>query len=190
MKKVSLKFIYLATLTVVFLGAFVAFTLFDVASQRSQGEEALLEEARTFAREMDAVWTFMGNSQKVINTSADGDYDFKGLHCSIVGKSVGAIFSAGNDYTIRYTNFNPRSIQDRPDEFESAALTVFNEDASVTEYYGVADFEGAGRFRYLQALKVDQSCLECHGEPAGEIDESGSRSAGSRRQRAEKLERS
>lgn len=71
----------------------------------------------------------MDNSQKVINTSADGDYDFKGLHCSIVGKSVGAIFSAGNDYTIRYTNFNPRSIQDKPDAFEAAALESFDADA-------------------------------------------------------------
>ena len=173
MKKVSLKTIYLTALTAVFLVSFFAFVAFDLSSQQKQAEESLLEEARTFAKEMDAVWQFMDNSQKVINTSADGDYDFKGLHCSIVGKSVGAIFSAGNDYTIRYTNFNPRSVQDKPDEFEAAALTAFNADAETREYYGVAEFEGVQRFRYLQALEVDESCLECHGEPAGEMDITG-----------------
>ncbi|KAB7421816.1 DUF3365 domain-containing protein, partial [Bifidobacterium longum] len=29
---------------------------------------------------------------------------------------------------------------------------------------------GEDRFRYLQALEVDDSCLECHGEPVGELD--------------------
>ncbi|MBQ9954491.1 MAG: DUF3365 domain-containing protein [Eggerthellaceae bacterium] len=173
MKRVSLKRIYLATLTAVFLVTFALFVAFDYVSQQNQAEEALLEEARTFAREMDAVWQFMDNQQKVINTSSDGDYDFKGLHCSIVGKSVGAIFSYNNDYTIRYTNFEPRSYQDRPDAFEAEALTAFNEDSSVTEYYGVAEFAGEERFRYLQALEVDRSCLECHGGPVGEIDITG-----------------
>ncbi len=169
----SLKRIYLATLTVVFLVTFALFIAFDYASQQEQAEDALLEEARTFAREMDAVWEFMDNQQKVINTSSDGDYDFKGLHCSIVGKSVGAIFSYDSDYVIRYTNFEPRSYQDHPDAFEAEALTAFNEDARVTEYYGVADYAGQERFRYLQALEVDASCLECHGNPVGEIDITG-----------------
>ena len=173
MKRISLKRIYLATLTAVFLVTFALFVAFDYVSQQNQAEEALLEEARTFAREMDAVWQFMDNQQKVINTSSDGNYDFKGLHCSIVGKSVGAIFSYNNDYTIRYTNFEPRSYQDRPDAFETEALTAFNENSSVTEYYGVAEFAGEERFRYLQALEVDRSCLECHGEPVGEIDITG-----------------
>lgn len=173
MKRITLKRIYLATLTVVFLVSFALFVAFDYVSQQRQAEEALLEEARTFAREMDAVWEFMDNQQKVINTSSDGDYDFKGLHCSIVGKSVGAIFSYNSDYTIRYTNFEPRSYQDHPDSFETEALTAFNEYSAVTEYYGVAEYRGEDRFRYLQALEVDAGCLECHGEPVGEIDITG-----------------
>ncbi len=149
------------------------FVLLDMHSQQEQTEASMLEEARTFAREMDAVWKFMDNSQYVINTTSDGVYEFKGLHCSRVGKSVGALFSKGSDYTIRYTNFNPRNVQDEPDAFEAAALESFNADARVREHYGVADFQGTERFRYAQALEVDKSCLECHGEPAGEIDITG-----------------
>ncbi|WP_302390156.1 c-type heme family protein [Eggerthella sinensis] len=169
----SLKTIYIVALTVAFAVSFFAFAAFDFYSQQKQTEQAMLEEARTFAREMDAVWQFMDNQQNVINTSSDGSYEFKGLHCSVVGKSVGRLFSAGSDYAIRYTNFNPRSEQDIPDDFETKALDAFYADRSVKEYYGVASFDGEDRFRYLQALEVDNSCLECHGEPAGEIDITG-----------------
>ena len=169
----SLKTIYIVALTVAFAVSFFAFAAFDFYSQQKQTEQAMLEEARTFAREMDAVWQFMDNQQNVINTSSDGTYEFKGLHCSVVGKSVGRLFSAGSDYAIRYTNFNPRSEQDIPDDFETKALDAFYADRSVKEYYGVASFDGEDRFRYLQALEVDNSCLECHGEPAGEIDITG-----------------
>lgn len=91
----SLKTIYLTALTAVFAVSFFAFVAFDLYSQQRQTEQAMLEEARTFAREMDAVWQFMDNSQSIINNSSSGGYEFKGLHCSVVGKSVGRLFSAG-----------------------------------------------------------------------------------------------
>ncbi len=172
-KKFSLRTIYLVMLVAVFAVAFAAFMVFDANSQRKQSEEALLEEARVFAREMDAVWEFMDNSQYTINTSSSGEYDFKGLHCAIVGKSVGSIFSDESDYVIRYTNYDARGRQNKPDEFERAALDAFYSNRGVWEYYGVAEYGGGERFRYLQALEVDSSCLSCHGEPAGEIDITG-----------------
>lgn len=172
-RRFSLKTIYLAVLTAAFSLSFLAFVMFDISSQQRQAEAALLEEARTFAREMDAVWQFMDNSQHTINNTSDGIYEFKGLHCAVVGKSVGRLFSVGSDYVIRYTNFDPRSEQDIPDEFETKALTRFYEDASVREWYGPTDYNGEQRFRYIQALEVNESCLECHGSPVGELDVTG-----------------
>ena len=74
----SLKTIYLAALTAVFAVSFFAFVAFDLYSQQRQTEQAMLEEARTFAREMDAVWQFMDNSQSIINNSSSGGYEVKG----------------------------------------------------------------------------------------------------------------
>lgn len=173
LNNISLKTIYLSALTAVFLVALAMFAVFDLISQREQAESAMLEEARTFAREMDAVWQFMDNSQDKINYTSDGTYEFKGLHCAVVGKSVGAIFSAGSDYAIRYVNLKPRNYQGTPDAFETEALNAFNADHSVTERYGIAEYEGEERFRYVQALEVDESCLECHGDPVGEMDKTG-----------------
>ncbi|MEC4176727.1 DUF3365 domain-containing protein [Adlercreutzia sp. R7] len=182
----SLRAISVLVLTVVFVIATASFTLFDIHIQTKNMEDSLVEEARTFAREMDAVWQFMDNSQYTINNTTSGVYEFKGLHCAIVGKSVGAIFSAGNNYLIRYTNFSPRRAQDKPDAFEAEALTLFNEADDVREYYRIVESDagvglraetsaddGATQFRYARALQVTESCLECHGGPVGEIDVTG-----------------
>ncbi|MDO5042112.1 MAG: DUF3365 domain-containing protein [Slackia sp.] len=168
----GLRTIYLISLTLVFLTAVLLFAVFDMESQRKASDQALLEEARTFAREMDATWQFMDNSQDKINYTTEGAYEFKGLHCAVVGKSIGAIFSAGSDYAIRYVNLSPRSYQGTPDEYEAAALNEFVSTGG-TEKYGRAVYEGEERFRYVRALEVDESCLECHGSPVGEIDITG-----------------
>lgn len=175
MKNISLKTIYLCVMTVVFVVSVAIFVSVDIQSQKAQREDVMLTEARVFAQAMDAVWQFMEYSQVTINNTSSGEYEFKGLHCSIVGRSVGTLFSKNNenDYAVRYTNFNPRNIQDIPDEFEASALTAFEEDRTTSEYYGIEEYEGDSKFRYLQVLEVDNSCLECHGEPAGEIDITG-----------------
>ena len=63
LKNISLKTIYLSALTVAFAITFLMFAIFDVHSQQQQTEAALLEEARTFAREMDAVWQLLKSKQ-------------------------------------------------------------------------------------------------------------------------------
>lgn len=173
LKKPKLRSIYITALSALFAACFAVFLCLDVHMNREQAESMLLEEARTFAREMDAVWGFMGNAQYTINNTSNGTYEFKGLHCAIVGKSVGMIFSHGSDYKIRYVNFEPRNILDKPDAYETSALQTFLTDSDTTEHYGFTEVDGIRRFRYVRALQVDESCLECHGEPAGELDITG-----------------
>ena len=182
--KLKTKFLCLiAVLLAVSLGANLIWTS---ANKHAQMENELREQAHALALQMDAVWEFMDNSQHTINNTTTGVYEFKGLHCAIVGKSVGAIFSAGNNYSIRYTNFEPRRAQDKPDAFETEALTLFNEQKDTQEFFRIVSDDpaevdraqtsadnGAAQFRYVQALRVNESCLECHGEPAGEIDVTG-----------------
>ena len=157
-RNISLRVVSLLVLTFVFVVATAVFTLFDIHMQTQNMEDSLAEEARTFAREMDAVWEFMDNSQHTINNTTTGVYEFKGLHCA----------------------------QDKPDAFETEALTLFNEQKDTQEFFRIVSDDpaevdraqtsadnGAAQFRYVQALRVNESCLECHGEPAGEIDITG-----------------
>lgn len=43
----------------------------------------------------------------------------------------------------------------------------------VPDYYGFTDYEGHQVFRYVAPMTIDEACLQCHGEPAGELDVTG-----------------
>ncbi|MDR0350655.1 MAG: DUF3365 domain-containing protein [Coriobacteriales bacterium] len=164
---------FLILLLAVILAAIVSFILFTTYQHRQQSEEQLHQQARAFSREMDAVWQFFDVNQERINSDGQGNYVFKGLYCSIVGKGVGAIFSSHSNYTIRYTNTTVRNKFDRPDDFEALALAAFTDGSQTSEYYGLSTYEDEPVFRYVSAIYLKGTCLECHGSPKGEIDVTG-----------------
>ncbi|MCI8514133.1 MAG: DUF3365 domain-containing protein [Lachnospiraceae bacterium] len=151
----------------------LAFMIWLTASQKAQMQDEVLEKARVMTREMDAVWKFMAINQDRINYNDEGEYEFKGLYCAIVGKSVGALFSQDSDYIFHYTSLNPRNPLDSPDDFEAGAMRYLAEHAGRADYGDVVDYEGRRVYRYVSELLMEESCLDCHGGPAGEIDETG-----------------
>ncbi|MDR2716348.1 MAG: DUF3365 domain-containing protein [Coriobacteriaceae bacterium] len=142
-------------------------------SQTRQAEIEMLEKTQILNQQMHAVWNFIDINQKRIDTDANGEYNFKNIYCALVGKGVAKLFMKNTDYVIRYVSFQPRYSSAYPDSFESAALTQFGEDMESDEYYGITEFEGRDVFRYVSPILVQEGCLECHGEPAGEIDATG-----------------
>lgn len=170
---VGLKTKIIGLLSFVLLLLLAADIVWTYESQKHATEATLLEESRVLVTEMDAVWEFVSINQDAINHTFDGTYEYKGLHCAIAGKSVAAFFSQNSDYTIRFTNINPRNIHNRPDDYEARALTQFADDPNTTEFYSFEDHDGASTFRYVSAMKVSEHCIECHGQPAGEIDPTG-----------------
>ena len=139
-------------------------------TQQNQAEKEMHEKAYILSQQMNAVWEFMVINQDVINYDANGEYNFKQLHCSLVGKSIGKIFGKKTGYIIRYTNFEPRNEADIPDEFEQEALSQFAANNSITEFYRITEYKGKEAFRYSTPMRIEENCLECHGEPAGELD--------------------
>lgn len=173
LRRLRIGTFFVFVLLSVVLVALLCYIAFSSEQHSEQAESQLLSQAQAFTEEMDAVWQFFDVNQDTINYDSDGNYDFKGLYCSIVGKGVGAIFSAGSDYTVRYTNVEVRNKFDRPDDFESAALALFRDGSGETEYYAMTTYEDKPVFRYVSAIPLKQSCLQCHGEPKGEIDVTG-----------------
>lgn len=164
-------------IAVLVLGVVTVFLCANVLweSDRSAAleESELVQQARALAANMEAVWEFMNHNQDKINYDSAGNFEFKGLQCSIAGRSVGAYFTRDTDYSVRYVSDTPRNIADMPDDFEQAAINAFRADPSLTEYYAFADVDGQRVFRYTEPMTLVESCLSCHGEPAGEIDLSG-----------------
>ncbi len=150
--------------------AYIVFTYYD---QREHTVSEMLEKSRVLVDEMAAVWEFVSINQDTINYTSDGVYDYKSLHCAIAGKSVAALFSRNSDYSIHFTNLNPRNFNNEPDDYEAEALRAFEADPSVTERYGFAKVGGQSVFRYVSVMKVSENCIECHGGPKDEIDVTG-----------------
>lgn len=147
----------------------------DYHLQKMQDEDALREQAYMLSQQMQAIWDFVSVNQDRINTDADGSYNFKGLHCSIVGTSVGALFTDRTDYVFRYVSDPPRNDKNTPDALESEAIDAFRANADLKEYasFGVLEEEGEEYYRYFVPLKMKSDCVSCHGEPKGEIDITG-----------------
>ena len=136
-----------------------------------QAENQMLEHAKGIAIEMDAVWDFMEHNQVQFQKNAQGHYR---LYCVVVAKSIGRMVTTESNYVIHFTNIQTRRPTDSPDAFELEALQAIAADPGLKEYYGVAtDSQGRQVFRYVEPLYYGESCLECHGDPAGELDQLG-----------------
>ncbi|MEE0705573.1 MAG: DUF3365 domain-containing protein, partial [Adlercreutzia sp.] len=165
------KLIGLLTAVLVLITA--VFLVYTYDDQSRRAEDNLLEKSRVLVAEMDAVWDFISLNQDTINYDADGTYDYKGIHCAIAGKSVAALFSERSEYSIRFTNLKPRNIYNKPDAYEQAALETFHSNDAVDEIWGFEQEDGEPVFRYVEVMEVSDACVDCHGTPAGELDETG-----------------
>lgn len=150
-----------------------AFGAWTCAMQRHATQTELMETSRVLVDEMNAVWDFIALNQDRIDHTHDGSYEYKGLHCAIVGKSVAALFSLDSDYSMRFTKIDPRNIANTPDATETAALELFAADPELHEYYEFSMRGNERVFRYVSAMEVTEQCVDCHGGPAGEMDVTG-----------------
>lgn len=169
--RIDVKLVVLSAVLITLIIAVVGFWSANTHNQQLRQE--LVEQARGFSKQMDAVWTFVDANQNRINSSADGTYEFKGLHCSVAAKSVAQLFSRNSDYRIRFTRIAPRNAADEPDAWEQAALEAFQEDPTIGEYYQLVDHNDTLDLRYCTPLTIEEGCLSCHGKPAGELDITG-----------------
>lgn len=148
--------------------------LWNMNLQQQQAQNEALEKAEVLAEEMRAVWNFVDLNQDVINRNDDGTFRTKHLVCVVAAKSVSTLFTTNTNYTINFTNENPRQAANSPDAFEQRAFNAFAAEPERTSYYGVeTDEDGQRVFRYVEPLYVTETCLECHGKPVGELDQYG-----------------
>lgn len=170
--KLKTKFLCLiAVLFAVSLGVNVTWS---TANQHCQMKDELRVQGRALAQQMDAVWEFMVlNQDRLSQIAYTEDGVYQGLHCAIAGRVIGQSFTRQSDYTTRFVNLNPRNEAGMPDDYEAAALNAFYADGDLQDVYGFAEVDGKRVFRYLAPMTIEEACLQCHGEPVGELDITG-----------------
>ncbi len=146
--------------------------VWNLSLQTAQAENEAREKAEVLAAEMRAAWDFVDMNQNAINRAEDGSFRTKHLVCVVAAKSISMLFTTQTDYSIRFTNDTPRQQANAPDPFEQEALDAFNADPDLRAFWRVESANDGSRvFRYTEPLYVTKSCLECHGEPVGELDQ-------------------
>lgn len=149
-------------------------TAWNIKLQQSAMEDEALEKAQVLATEMRATWDFVDNNQQSINRNDDGTFRTKNLVCVVTAKAVSQLFMENSDYSIKFVKISPRQKSATPDEFELAAFAAFDADPDLTAYYGVVTLENGDQvFRYVEPLYSTITCLECHGDPVGQLDQFG-----------------
>jgi len=89
-----------------------------------------------------------------------------GLIPVVASTRIGELVAQDLDYTIRQVSDRYRNPKNAPDAFEAEALQKFYATPSLKEVYAITSLHGAPVFRYMQPFRAEQSCLECHGDPA------------------------
>lgn len=117
----------------------------------------------------------VADSQAQINEAGKS---FKGFNPAAFGAKVGALLQKRSDIRIKQTSLNLRAAYNKPDEYESAVLKKFvngAKDQASTEEILV---HGQKTLRHMVPVYIAQSCLGCHGDPAGTLDVSGHKREG------------
>ena len=170
----GIRFKIAVSIGVIMVALMAVDILWNLSLQNAQAENEAREKAEVLASEMRAAWDFVDMNQDVINRDEDGTFRTKHLVCVVAAKSISMLFTTETDYSIRFTNDTPRQAANAPDEFEQEALAAFNADPERKAFWRVVDAgDGTRVFRYTEPLYVTESCLECHGDPVGELDQYG-----------------
>ena len=170
----GIRFKIAVSIGVIMVALMAVDILWNQSLQNAQAENEAREKAEVLAAEMRAAWDFVDMNQEVINRAEDGTFRTKHLVCVVAAKSISMLFTTETDYSIRFTNDTPRQAANAPDAFEQEALAAFNADPDRKAFWRVVDAgDGTRVFRYTEPLYVTESCLECHGDPVGELDQYG-----------------
>lgn len=170
----GIRFKIAVSIGVIMIALMAVDILWNLSLQNAQAENEAREKAEVLAAEMRAAWDFVDMNQEVINRAEDGAFRTKHLVCVVAAKSISMLFTSETDYSIHFTNDTPRQAANAPDAFEQEALAAFNADPDRKAFWRVVDAgDGTRVFRYTEPLYVTESCLECHGDPVGELDQYG-----------------
>ncbi len=145
----------------------LVFFLLTVWLDYRQQERFILEEsiekARLIAFQTIRTRDYLSAQLQAGNVTLDSDR--VGLIPVLASNRIGVQVAGDTDYQIRQVSDRYRNPANAPDPFEQRTLQQFRRGAG-DEYYQITGADAARSFRYLQAFRADQSCLECHGDPA------------------------
>jgi HAMP domain-containing protein len=152
-------------LSFLLLALFVMIAIFVYRDERSLVLGGIVEKARLLAREVEGDINRIGTVAE-----KDPDLAFTYFHLFTQFQKVATDKAGKKTYLVHTVSARHRNPLNRPDPYEADQLRRFAAESDRTESYALLDGEKEV-LRFLLPLRVNQSCLKCHGRfadaPAG-----------------------
>lgn len=156
---------------VAFTALSVAWDIYDI---RSEADMEMLQRSRVVAQELISLRAVIALNQEKINTDPmTGNVMFKHLNPASVGRQVAEIFNETTRFSLKQTRLHVRNPVNEPDGIETKMLQRLTDAPGMSELWQEESLGGRWYFRYMLPLRTEESCLPCHGEPAGATDIAG-----------------
>ncbi|HET97805.1 MAG TPA: DUF3365 domain-containing protein [Desulfurivibrio alkaliphilus] len=152
----------------------VLFRLYMVES-REKTLTAFTDKARAICLtaestrdEMEAMWRLgLFSTEQLRSFASQGQQDKILATVPVVSAWNAAMRKAEEGgYTFRVPKFHPRNPRNQPDPLEARALRTMAEQ-NLKEYYEID--ESTNSVRYFRAVRLTETCLICHGDPANSM---------------------
>ncbi len=149
---------------VIFIASLVSF----LATQRrvnSQAESTFVDKLRKTDGMASEVRTFFSANLQVYVPK--GEFAQEKQVPVVVAWNIARAYAESHGMRFTTPSLHPRNPQNAPDEFEHEALTKFESDIALTEYYKRTVVNGQEVMRFAEPVRLTEDCLTCHGSPAG-----------------------
>jgi general secretion pathway protein A len=103
---------------------------------------------------------------------------FKGFNPAAFGARTGEKLKSYSNIRIKQTSLHFRATYNKPDEYEAELLKKFEKGDKDQKHAAETTLNGDKVFRAMTPLYIAKSCLNCHGDPAGDVDVSGHKKEG------------
>jgi hypothetical protein len=151
--------------------------LLEVFRSRSGTDLRHLETARVPARAKKLLKELMSVSRQVVTEAQPEinrrDGGRKEFIPAIYGVRVASRFTERTHVRLKQTALEPRNSLNAPDAIERTALEAFADPSYPLEKVISEITTASGSLRLMFPLYTTRKCLDCHGEPKGELDRTG-----------------
>jgi Protein of unknown function (DUF3365). len=151
--------------------------LLEVFRSRSGTDLRHLETARVPARAKKLLKELMSVSRQVVTEAQSEinrrDGGLKEFIPAIYGARVATRFTERTHVRLKQTALGPRNSLNAPDAIERTALEAFADPSYPLEKVISEVTAASGSLRLMFPLYTTRKCLDCHGEPKGELDRTG-----------------
>ncbi len=183
-----LQWKFLLCITLIIFPTIGIIFVWEGTQQEKRAIDQIMNQARVLARQIILTRQWISDCGGVmVDQTSEGAKDircffddklitpggsYQRFTPSMVTKKLSQYSDREDLYRFRLASLNPLNPENKPDEFERAALVKFR-NAEITEAYKFGHQDEKQCFQYVVPLHLEKGCLNCH--QAGEVSKGGIR---------------